>query len=359
MSPLVTETIESLPVYEAGKPVEELAREMGVERAVKLASNENPLGPSPKALEAVRQALSEVNRYPDAAAYALREKLASVHSVGMDELLHGNGSNELIVLLIRTFATNADHVVFADPSFVVYKLACMAHGTPFTAVPLRDARHDLEAMAQAVRPNTKLVFVANPNNPTGTHVGAAALREFLQTVPSEVIVVMDEAYLEYADAGDYPDSLELRDCRERLIVLRTFSTIHGLAALRVGYAVGPPKLIDYVNRLRAPFNVNRLGQIAALAALSDSDHVERSRRVNREQRERVSRGLGDLGVDVTPSQTNFVWVNVKRPGREVYAELLSRGVIVRPFGDSTFLRITIGTPDENTILLRAMGEVIG
>jgi len=358
MSPLVTPTIESLSVYEAGKPVEELAREMGVENAIKLASNENPLGASPKALAAAERAMAEAHRYPDAAAYALREKLAAHHGVRMEEIVHGNGSNELIVLLIRTFTTEADHVVFAWPSFVIYRTACLGHNVPFTDVPLTEQRHDLEKMAAAVKPNTKLIFIANPNNPTGTHVGRAAVEKLLRTVPPEVIIVMDEAYLEYADAEDYPDCLELRDLRERLVVLRTFSKIHGLAALRVGYAVGPAKIIDYVNRLRAPFNVNTVGQHAAMAALDDVEHVERSRSVNKRERTRVTNALRELGLDVTPSQTNFVWVDMARPGREVYDALLRRGVIVRPFGTSTFLRITVGTPDENTKLLGAMSEVL-
>lgn len=358
MRPLVTASIESLFVYEAGKPVEELARELGVTDAVKLASNENPLGPSPLALAAATRALANGHRYPDASAYALRAKLAEIHGVSMDETLHGNGSNDLIVLLLHTFTTPDDHVVFAEPSFVIYKTASLAHGVPFTAVPLRDQRHDLEAMAAAVRPSTKLFFVANPNNPTGTYVGRAALEKLLKSLPEEIIVVMDEAYLHYADADDYPNSLELRGLRERLITLRTFSKVYGLAALRIGYAVGPRDLIEYVNRVRAPFNVNAVGQAAAAAALDDHEHVKRSADLNRVERARVAAGLTELGLEVTPSQANFVWVNVGQPGRTVYDALLRRGVIVRPFGTSTFVRISIGKPEENTRLLGALREAL-
>ncbi|MBX3128628.1 MAG: histidinol-phosphate transaminase [Polyangiaceae bacterium] len=358
MRPLVTPTIESLVPYEAGKPVEELARELGVADAVKLASNENPLGPSPRALDAVRQALPDLHRYPDAATYALREKLAAVHGVAMNEVLPGNGSNELIELFIRTFTTSADHVVFAEPSFVVYKLACLAHGVPFSAVPLRDFTHDLEAMAAKVNDKTRLVFVANPNNPTGTHVGRAAVSRLLRELPPQVIVVMDEAYLQYAEAADYPDCLQLRGERERLVVLRTFSKVYGLAALRVGYAVAPAQLVDYVNRVRAPFNVGTLGQVAALAALEDHEHVERSRRLNAEQRRRLEVELGRLPLTVVPSQANFVFVDARRPGRELYEALLRKGVIVRPLGDSTFLRITVGSAAQNDRLLTALAEVL-
>jgi histidinol-phosphate aminotransferase len=356
--PLVTPTIEQLTAYEAGKPIEELARELGVKDAIKLASNENPLGPSPRAVEAARKAITEVHRYPDASAYALREKLAGVHGVKMSEIVQGNGSNELLDLLVRTYTTGSDHVVFAEPAFIVYRLSCLAHGTPFTAVPLRDDTHDLPAMAEAVRPETRILFIANPNNPSGTHVGKAALSALLREVPPEVIVVVDEAYIQYADAEDFPDCLELRGLRERLVVLRTFSKIYGLASLRVGYAIGPENLIDYLNRVRAPFNVGSVGQAAAIAALDDHEHVEKSRRTNLEQRARVSAELAKLDVRVVPTQANFVWLDVKRPHREVYDALLRKGVIVRPVGGPTQLRITIGTPSENDRMLAAMREVL-
>src|SRR5690606_4353924 len=212
--------------------------------------------------------------------------IADFHGVPMEEVLHGNGSNELIELLIRTFTTSAHHIVFGEPAFSMYRVAVMAHGVPFTAVPTRaDLVHDLEAMAAAVRPETRLVLIDNPNNPMGTYVAREPLERFLREVPPQVLVVMDEAYFEYATAADYPDSLALRGLRERLVVLRTFSKAYGLAGLRVGYGIGPARLMDYVNRLRAPFNVGVPSQEAGIAALADTEHIERSVRLNTEQRE--------------------------------------------------------------------------
>jgi histidinol-phosphate aminotransferase len=356
---LVTPSIEALVPYEGGKPIEELARELGVTDAVKLASNENPLGPSPLALEAARSALLSVHRYPDGAAYALRDAIARFHGVRQDEVLQGAGSNELLDLVVRTFATPAHHIVFGEPAFVVYRIASLAGGVPFTAVPLKNLVHDLPAMAGAVKPETRVLFVANPNNPTGTHVGRAAVEELLRSVPPEVIIVMDEAYFEYADAPDYPSSLSLRHLRERLLVLRTFSKAYGLAGLRVGYAIGPANLIDYMNRVRAPFNTTLPAQAAAIAALDDQAHVAKSRESNGIERARLTRDLVSLGLEVAPSQANFVLVNVGRPARVIYERLLERGVIVRPFGNlPTSLRVTCGLPHENERFLTALEQVL-
>lgn len=358
-SPLVLPSVETLVPYEGGKPIEELARELGVTSAIKLASNENPLGPSPKALEAARARLGDVHLYPDGAAYRLREAIAAHHGIDMGEVIQGNGSNELLDLVVRTFARPEHHIVFAEPAFVVYRIAALSGGIPFTAVPTRDLTHDLEAMATAVRPNTRVLFVANPNNPTGTHVGRNAVERLLREVPPEVVIVMDEAYIEYADAPDFADSMQLRGLRERLLVTRTFSKIYGLAGLRVGYAVGPARLVDYMNRVRAPFNVSGVAQAAAIAALSDKDHVENSRGHNLRERERLTRELTRLGVSVAPSQANFVLADVKRPARPIYDALLRKGVIVRPFGNlPTSLRITVGTSAENSRFLESLGEVL-
>ena len=359
MSALVTPSISLLRPYEAGKPVEELARERGITDAVKLASNENPHGPSPKAVEAMRGVLADVNRYPDANAYRLRERLAASLGVAMAEVVQGNGSNELLDLLVRTFTTPSDHIVFAEPSFVVYQIAAMAHGVAFTAVPLTNDVHDLDAMLKAVTPKTRLVFVANPNNPTGTYVGRAALERFLTAVPADVVVAIDEAYAEYADAPDYASAISMRGLRERLVVLRTFSKIYGLAALRVGYAVATAELCDYLNRVRAPFNVSSLGQVAALASLEDGEHVEKSRTRNGVERARLAAALESLGLRVTPSQANFVYARVAMPARTLYEALLDRGVIVRAFGGLPHhVRITVGTERENDRLLAALGEVL-
>lgn len=356
---LVTASIESIAPYQAGKPLDELARELGITDAIKLASNENPMGPSPKAVLAIQRALTELHRYPDAATYRLREKLSQKLGVPMNEILPGNGSNELLELLVGTFATPEQHIVFGDPAFVVYKLSSLSHGVPFTAVPLNDNTHDLDALAAAITPKTRLLFVCNPNNPTGTYVGQAALEKFLVQIPKDVIVVLDEAYIEYADAPDFPNGLKLRHLHENLVIARTFSKIYGLAALRVGYIVAPARLIDYVNRVRAPFNVGTLGQVAAIAALDDEEYLERGFEMNRQERNRLAEGLTRLGCKVWPSQANFIYCDVGRPSKAVYDALLHQGVIVRPIGATpTDIRITVGLPAENDRLLLAMQGVL-
>lgn len=358
---LVPENIERLVPYVPGKPVEELERELNIVNAVKLASNENPRGPSPRALEAMREHAGNVHRYPDAAVYDLRLALAAHHGVEMSEVVVGNGSNELIDLICRTYAGPGDHAVIGVPSFVCYSLGLTAANVSFDAVPLREHLFwDLEAMAAKVRPETRLLFVANPNNPTGTHVGRGALERLLREVPPHVIIVLDEAYVEFADAEDYVSGLELRELRERLVVLRTFSKAYGLAATRCGYAVGPSSVVEYLHRVRAPFNVNAIAQAGARAALEDQDHVRAYVELNRVERAKVTAELEALGLRVAPSQTNFVFTDFARPNREVYDRLLRMGVIVRPMPApvDTWVRITVGLPKENERLLDAVRELL-
>jgi histidinol-phosphate aminotransferase len=358
MSGLVTPSIESLVAYEGGKPIEEVVRDFGVPSAIKLASNENPLGPSPKAVRAAVEALSSVNRYPDGVAFRLRQALAATYAVDFDEVLHGNGSNELIELVVRTFCTPADHIIFGDPGFAMYRVIALAHGVEFTPVPTVNHAHDFDGFLAALRPNTKVILIDNPNNPTGTYRDVQQVTKLLRQVPPEVIVVMDEAYFEYVTASDYPNSLRLRDVRERLIVLRTFSKIYGLSGMRVGFGIGPARLMNYLNRLRAPFNVGLASQEAAIAALGDLEHVEKSRRHNQTEIARLSQGLRALGLEVTPSQANFVLVHFGRPTRALNQALLERGVIVRPIPAlPEALRISVGTVAENERLLSALGEV--
>lgn len=356
--PLVIPTIDELEPYRAGKQIADIQREHGLTRIAKLAANENPLGPSPKALEAARNALADLHRYPDQGATQLRERLAQLHACHPDEIVQGNGSNELIELLVRTFCTHQHHIVFAEPAFVVYRMIALAHGVPFTAVPLRDFRHDLEALASAVTERTRVLFITNPNNPTATYVTRSEVERLFRAVPPEVIIAFDEAYIDYADAEDFADSIALRSQRDRVVSIRTFSKVHGLASLRVGYAVGPRDLMGYLHRVRAPFNVGVVPQAAAVAALDDTAHVEKSRELNRRERRRVTIALTELGFDVVPSQANFVFVDVKRSALELNQRLLERGVIVRPFGDGTFLRITIGTEAENSQLLEALSSCL-
>jgi histidinol-phosphate aminotransferase len=361
--PLVTPSIESIQPYQPGTPIERVAERLGfdVARVVKLASNENPLGPSPRGIAAAAHELSRVNRYPDSEAPSLRAALASRLRVPIAEVVVSNGSNELLELLVRTFCAGGEHVVFGEPAFVVYRLACLAQGVPHTAVPL-DAglAHDLPAMARAIRPDTRLVFIANPNNPTGSYVGTQALTEFLKAIPRDVIVVLDEAYCEYADATDYPDGLMLRNVHPRVVVVRTFSKIYGLAGLRVGYAVMPAEMAGYVHRVRAPFNVSSVGQAAAVAALEDSEHVARSRALNLEEKAFLGAGLARLGIPWTASQANFLLVDVQRPAGELYEALLAHGVIVRPVPPlPTMARVTLGTRPENERFLAALAAVLG
>lgn len=356
---MVTPGIAGLVPYQGGKPIEEVVREFGVDAPTKLASNENPLGPSPRALRAAQAAMNEIYRYPDGAAYRLRSAIAEFHGVALDEVLHGNGSNELIELIVRTFTTGEHHIVFGDPGFAMYRVTAQAHGVDFTAVPTRAYKHDVEGLIAAVQANTRVMLIDNPNNPTGTFLSRGEVVELLTRVPPEVIVVMDEAYFEYADATDYPNSLKMRELREHLVVLRTFSKIYGLAGLRVGYGIGPAGLMNFVNRIRAPFNVGVVSQEAAIAALGDIAHLDASRRLNQAERARLNRELTRRGVSVTPSQANFVLAHFDRPAEPIYQALLRKGVIVRPFaGLSESLRVTVGTHDDNQRFLDALDEVM-
>ncbi len=358
---IVPPNVERMIPYKPGKPLEELERELGIRNAIKLASNENPYGPSPKVIEAVREAAAGLHFYPDGAAFALRRDLAAQHEVEMDQICLGSGSNELIDLLCRTFPSREDHVIFGKPSFVCYWLGCIGAGVAFTEVGLRDhLAWDVDAILAAVQPNTKLLFVANPNNPTGVHLPRPELERLLRELPEHVVCVLDEAYVDFADADDYASALQLADLRERLIVLRTFSKVYGLAGLRVGYAVGPATLIQYLHRMRNPFNVNAMGQLAARVALADQAHVAHCVERNAAERARLSASLRERGFEVAPSQANFVLFDAKRPSAEVFDGLLRRGVIVRPMPPpiEQWVRLTVGTPAQNDRMLDGLDVVL-
>lgn len=352
--------LERLIPYSPGKPVDELERELGIAQAVKLASNENPLGPSPRAIDAMRAALSSSHVYPDAGAFALRARLAALHGVDAAELAFGHGSNELIDLMCRTFAGPGDHAVIGTPSFACYALSLTAADVPTTAVPLDAGLFwNPERLLSAVLPNTKLIFIDNPNNPTSTHLGRAGLERLLSGLPDHVIAVIDEAYFQFADAADYHSALELRGLAPNLLVLRTFSKVYGLAAARVGYAVGPRELIADLERGKIPFNVGTAAQAGALAALDDEAHVTRSVESNRRGRAELAAALAELGLHVAPSQANFLFVELPTSADRVYEALLRRGVIVRTLsGLPRHLRISIGLPDDNVKLLSALREVL-
>lgn len=354
----VHQDIASLVPYVPGKPIEELQRERGLPRAIKLASNENPIGPSPKALAVLQETAGTLNRYPDGGAYRLRGALAERWKVAPDQVILGNGSDEILGLLARTFLAPGDEAVMADQTFVIYKMeVTAAHGAP-VIVPLKEGRHDLHAMADAVTDRTRLLFVCNPNNPTGTMVGATEVEALMARVPDHVIVVFDEAYYEYVRSAEFPDSLAYVKRGRHVIVLRTFSKIYGLAGLRIGYGLTTPEIANYLNRVRPPFNANSLAQRAALAALSDEEHVAKSRALNQLEMEKVRAGLVALGFSPLPSETNFLYFDVGRDGRRVFDALLQEGIIVRHI-EGRMLRVTIGLPEENQAFLAALKKVLG
>ncbi len=366
MRPLAPPHLARLNPYDPGKPIDEVRRELNLEgEIIKLASNENPLGPSPKGVEAARRALEEVHRYPDGGGFYLRRALAERFDVDPRRVVLGNGSNELLEIMIRAFVGPEETAVISATSFVVYKLVLMGAGRAFAEIPLRsDLAFDLEAMAAAVNadPRVKMVFITSPNNPTGRYVGGPDLDRFLGAIPDHVVVVMDEAYAEYVTAEDYPDSLAVQVTRPRTVTLRTFSKAYGLAGLRVGYGIVSEEAADVVHRLRQPFNCNAIAQAAALAALDDHAHIERSRRLNRVGVDRLTAGFEALGLTPIPSQANFVLVGLGRPGRPVFDALLRRGVIVRVmdgYGLPEHLRVTVGTGPENERCLWAFGTVLG
>jgi len=363
---LVKPHIAKLEPYQPGKPVEELERELGITGAIKLASNENPLGPSPKAVAAMRAALDGVNRYPDGGSFRLRAKLAARLGVEPGALVFGTGSDGILEFLAKTFLGPGDEAIYAWPSFAMYPIVVNGSGATSVTVPLDDGlAHDLPAMRRAIGPRTRLVFVCNPNNPTGTSVGAAAFDRFVESLPADLVLAVDEAYVEYARRPDFPDALAWAKRRPGTIVLRTFSKIYGLAGLRVGYGVGDPELVGFLERARHPFDVGLLGQIAAEAALDDLEHVERARRLNGEGMDFLVRELAALGLETWPSDANFVLARVAGAGRAangraVYEALLREGVIVRPmggFGLTEHVRITVGLPEENARLVAALRKL--
>ncbi len=357
---LVPDWIRSLAPYPPGKPIEELEREYGIFDSIKLASNENPLGPSPKAVAAITAGLGNLHRYPDGNCYYLKRALAKKLGVSADAIIFGNGSNEVIELAVRTFMERGDEAVMADQAFVIYRLVVQAEGGRARIVPLRNFTHDLEAIVDAITPATRMVFLANPNNPTGTIFFRRQWEAFLAAVPRHVVIVMDEAYFEFVDDAEYPDSLNAHAKHPLLITLRTFSKIYGLAGLRIGWGCADPTMIEVMNRVRAPFNVSSLAQLAALAALDDDEHVQRTRRCNAEGMQFFRQEFARLGLECVPSWANFVLVRVGNSAR-IYEALLREGVIVRPMGVYGFaehVRISIGTMAENERCISALQHVL-
>lgn len=355
------EHIMAIKPYVPGKPVEEVERELGISGVIKLASNENPLGPPPSSIAILKEMADKVATYPDGNCYYLKNALADFIGVTPANLIVGNGSDEIIKFIAEAFLDEGDEMIMADPSFSEYDFAAKIMGGRTIPVPTKKLTHDLDAMAAAVTEKTKLVFVCNPNNPTGTIVGKAEVDAFLDKLPQGVITVFDEAYFEYVTDEDYPQTLDYIHAGRDVIVLRTFSKIYGLAGLRIGYGVAKPELLGMLNRVREPFNVNMLAQAAALAALNDGDHVVRSRELNDEGKVYLGGEFDRLGLPYMPTHANFIWVQVKADSQQVFSKMLRRGVIVRTgdiFGHPDVIRVTIGTPEQNRRFIAALEEVL-
>jgi histidinol-phosphate aminotransferase len=357
---LIPDYIQGLPAYVPGKPVEEVEQDLKI-HAVKLASNENPLGPSPKAMAAARQALGEANWYPDGGSKRLREVLAGRYGVRAEEVFVGLGSSEIIDLASRVLLRQGLTGITSEGSFALFAIAIRASGGKLVQTPMRNYTFDLDAMAAAVTPETRVIYIANPNNPTGTAFGAAEFDAFLKKVPGDVLVVLDEAYTEYAERRDLPKAMEIFKEYNNLLTLKTFSKVYGLAGLRIGYGIGHPTLVAEMNKLRTPFNVTSVGQAAALAALDDLEHVRRSGEMNHAERTRLFRELQGMGLQPVASETNFLFIPTGADAKGMCDELLHEGVIVRPLAWMGFpdaIRISVGNADENSKLLAAMAKVM-
>ena len=358
----IPDHIERIAPYVPGRPEEDLPQSPGSEPPVKLASNENSLGPSPLALEAARAALAQSHRYPDGSGRPLRGALSRCYQVPPEQVILGNGSTELVELLARTFLGSEGWAVMAEQTFIMYRIAVLAVNGNAREIPLRRGRYDIEAMAAACDDRTVLVYIANPDNPTGTYVTHAEMEHYFLNVPPTAITVLDEAYAEYMERPDYPSGVEWLKAGRRVVVLRTFSKAYGLAGLRVGYGLAPADLVVGMERVRSPFNTSRVGQAAALGALEDHGHVERSRALVQTGREFLEIEFKRRGLSYTASVTNFVLLDVGRDAEEVHRALMERGVITRPMGPYRFptsLRITVGTEAENRRLLAALDRVLG
>jgi histidinol-phosphate aminotransferase len=354
-------TLEGILPYQPGKPIDDVKRELGLSKVIKLASNENPLGCSLKAVEAVTACMMTPSLYPDGNCTELRNALSSKLNVKPEQLIFGAGSNEIVAFLGETFINPGDESVMAVPSFPWYETAVKMMDGIAIEIPLKNHTHDLETMKSKINDRTKIVWLCNPNNPTGTMYTAKEQDEFLKSVPSNVVVVLDEAYCEYVGNKDYPNSVPLLEKYPNVIILRTFSKVYGLASLRIGYGIANVEMISYLNRIRPPFNVNAAAQVAALASINDSDFVSKTVENNNAGKEFLYSSFKDMGLDYIPTECNFIMVDTKKDSIEIFNKLLAKGVIVRPgkgFRMPTWQRVTIGTPEENTEFISALKEVL-
>lgn len=361
MKTVFNPAIKSVTPYVAGKPIEELARESGLSASqiIKLASNENPLGPSPKAVEAIKAQISGINRYPDSNYYELRKKLASKLGLGMDSIVLGNGSDELIDCVIKSFSTPGAEVLSAQSTFLEYEIISKVNNRRFRAIALRRLRYDLKAISMALTKKTKLVFIANPNNPTGTYVTDKEVEKFLKSLPDGVIAVFDEAYNEFVDTGSFPDTLKYLK-KYNIIILRTFSKIYGLAGLRIGFAITRGEFARVMNIARQPFNVNSLAAAAAFAAIDDTEFVKKTQNLIWREKDFLYRNFIEMGIKFIPSATNFILIEIEGCCEEFFVKMLKAGIIVRGmsgYGLKDYIRLTIGTHRENLVFLEGLKTI--
>ena len=357
---LVRKNIAELLPYIAGKPIEETKREFGLKKVIKLASNENPLGPSPKAVAAIKKAVYDINRYPDSNSFYLKKKLALVYKLDSENFVLGNGSDELIDIVIKTFVSENENIVTSERTFLEYEIIAKVNNRRVIKVPLKDFKFDLAAMKKKINPKTKLVFIANPNNPTGTYVNQDELETFLSGLSRNVIVVLDEAYDTFIDVKDYPRGIDYIK-KENLIVLRTFSKAYGLSGLRLGCAISDKRLATFMEKTRQPFNVNLLAQAAALAALEDVAFLKKTRDITLKGKQFLYAAFKNLGLSFVPSVANFILLDVGKDCLAVFKDLLKQGVIVRDlkqYGLNNFVRVTIGTLNENVKFVKALKKVL-
>jgi len=360
MKQLVRKNILNIKPYIAGKPIEETKRELGLKEVIKLASNENSLGASPKAIDAIKKNLLKINRYPDSNGFYLKNELAKNLKIPASSIILGNGSDEIIDIIVKTFVEEDESVLTADTTFLEYEIISKVNDRGVLTVPLESFKYDLPAMRKKVTAKTKLIFIANPNNPTGTYVNKYELENFLNELPGNVLLVMDEAYDTFIDVDDFPNSLSYIS-KKNVIVMRTFSKAYGLAGLRIGYAVANQALIPFMEKARQPFNVNMLAQVAAIAALSDKKFLRQTRDLVLSGKKYLYEELKKLGLSYVPSEANFILIDMARDGVEVFKEMLKRGVIVRDmqqYGLKNYIRVTIGTQRENSKFIKALHKVL-
>lgn len=352
--------IMKIKSYQPGKPIEEVKRELGLKTVAKLASNENPLGPSNKAIEAIKKYAGKVNIYPDGGGYYLKRALVEKLGLEEEKIILGNGSDEIISLITRVFLQKGEEAIMGDPSFLMYKIDTQLSQARIIPIPLNDFRLNLPAMAKAITPKTKLIFISNPNNPTGTIVEEKEVRIFLKDLSPQIIVIFDEAYFEYVEDENYPQTINLLNGGNNIVILRTFSKIYGLAGLRVGYGISQPQIIKILNRARPPFNVNSLAQVAALASLKDQDQIIRSKKLIKEEKEYLYSKLDKMKLSYIPTQANFILIKLGIKAPYIEKKLLQDGIIIRgmkAYNLTQYIRLTIGTREQNEKFIRALDKI--